>query len=140
MMKSMKRILVIAVAVLMAGCGLFDSGISWKSGRFMVYWIDLDSSSSLGYRYNDTSVQGIVEACVFAVGDDEKNIVVAQRPTEQPEVVNYYVVSKGKFSTRDPQAAVVGPMTEPEYRDLAAKSGLPKMKEVVPESVCRPQR
>ena len=124
----------IMAALLLTGCGLFDSGSNWRSGRFEVVWTDIDSDSHLAYRLDSRATLGIVESCVTAAGANKKFIAVKQLRAGQS---HYYVVEKALFDPlRDSRNAIQGPLTQAAYQSLGKSTALPALESVLPESAC----
>ena len=124
----------ITIAILLAGCGLFDSGSNWRSGKFEVIWIDVHTDSHLAYRLDSTTSIGVVESCVIAAGANEKYIVVKQIRAGH---VNYYAAEKAKFSPlKDSRDAINGPLTQAAYESLGNTIALPALESVLPVSAC----
>lgn len=136
MKRSFQLMVLTVLASLVCSCNLFDSGISWHSGRFQVEWVDTAPSSHLAYRLQSGDSLGIVEACVLAAGSDKRYVVVEQRPLQQPSVQLYYVLSTAGFNPLYPKQQLRGPLDLPAYDVLAKQLSLPSLQRVVPQSTC----
>jgi len=130
-------ITAMALVVSLTGCGLFDSGSNWKSGRYEVLWIDLHSDSHLAYRLDSSTSIEIVESCVFAAGANDQYIAVKQRQSGSTAVPMYYVVSKADYDpSQEPGRAVIGPLSEAEFERLGKRLVLPAL-EPISEAACK---
>lgn len=130
-------IATIVLGLAMGGCGLFDSGSNWSSGPFEVIWIDEHSDSHLAYRLDSTTSMRIVDRCVSAAGADERYIAVRQHPPGATAGLAYYVVVKDKYNpSREPREALIGPLSEAEFKSLGRRLALPALEPVLPEVAC----
>lgn len=130
-------ITAIVLGLVVGGCGLFDSGSNWSSGPFEVIWIDKHSDSHLAYRLDSTTSARIVDSCVSAAGANERYIAVRQHPPGATAGLAYYVVVKGKYSpSREPRDALIGPLSEAEFKSLGRRLALPALEPVLPEVAC----
>ena len=127
---------VLALALIVGGCGAFDSGTSWRSGNYRVGWIDQPSESVLGYEMGGGSSIRIAEPCVFAVGENQSFISFARMPASGAPLV--YVLAKAKYDpSRDPGEAVEGPLSSSEFERVARSRGFPLTRELFEPARCR---
>ncbi|GAB6197323.1 hypothetical protein PAGU2595_026500 [Lysobacter xanthus] len=126
----------LSAAVALAGCGLFDSGIEWEDGPFVVIWIDLFEQAHLAHRIDKTTSSSVTEPCVTAVGSNAA-VVVAERIPPGSRVSEFYVVYKSRFEWSKPESAwMTGPLSAPAYAALKAREPMPELNVVVPRAVC----
>jgi hypothetical protein len=124
------------LAAILTGCGLFDSGITWSSGKFEVLWIDLHSSSHLAYRLDSTTSVEVVESCVTAAGANDQYIAVKRLAPDSSQQT-YYIVARAKYKPlQDAADALIGPLSEVEFLALGRTSSLPPLKELLPVAAC----
>jgi hypothetical protein len=127
---------VLAASTLIAGCGLFDSGVRWQDGRFMVVWIDTPSSAHLAYKIEGETSMRVVDACVFAVASNERYITLERAATSD---MRYFVVDKLAYlPERERAKEVQGPMSKRAFDALRERLPLPLPQEVMPASMCNP--
>ena len=129
-----------AAALVVAGCGVFDSRLEWESGAYAVLWIDEPSNSKLSYRVHpDTSVP-VVDACVSAIADSPQFIGARQQPSAQDAGERYFVVRKQEFASGVyPTPSVAGPLSAAEYDALASRLKLPVLESVGIPGACDPK-
>jgi hypothetical protein len=123
------------LAGMLTGCGLFDSGSIWSSGRFEVLWIDLHSNSHLAYRLDSTTSVEVVESCVTAAGANDQYIAVKRLAPDSSEQT-YYIVARAKYKLQNSTDALTGPLSEAEFLALGRTSSLPPLKELLPVAAC----
>ena len=93
---------------------------------------------SLSFDTQDGGAQGIVGPTVFAVGQNEKYIVVKQHPAKDEfassfdrNVTNFFVVERvSSLNLSDPTVGLHGPMNEGEYKQFEANHKLPPFEKV----------
>jgi hypothetical protein len=133
----MKRTSLLLVAVLLGGCGLFDSGTLWISGPYKIYWIDSPSQSVLGYDLGGGSSVRVAEPCVFGVG--ENAMYIAFKRVGSSREINVYLLSKSKYdSAHELERALEGPFTQKEYQALMLARSLPAINELFSSDRCKP--
>lgn len=121
--------------VFFAGCD--SNGLSWdtywRSERYVLLAIDARAAMSLSFDEGDGTALGLVGATVFAIGSDDKYIVVKQHPSTDNfgafnrSITNYFVVERNSSpSYTERQKGVRGPLTRDEFEKLAATLSLPK--------------
>ena len=117
----------ITVCVLLGGCGLFDSGVVWRGGPYLLGWIDLPDEVTLSYDLGNGSSIGRIEARVFAVGWDGRYLVAKQHPKGNKNVTDYFIIdSKKDGPYADEKQAVDGPLTEAAFSQKSAEMDLPQ--------------
>ena len=111
----------------MAGCfGLFDSGIEWRGGPYVLTWIDDPNRVTLNYDSGKGSLPGRIEACVFAVGWDGRYLVAKQHPAGDKTITNFFIIDAQKDGLyADPGKIVVGPLSESEFIKKTQEMNLP---------------
>jgi len=122
---------VLLISACVAACALFDSGMPWRSGPYALMWIDLPDEVLLGYDEGAGSWTSLVEPRVFAVGADDRYVVVQQHPNGDGAVTSFFIVDRRANVPKRPKAAVTGPLTEREFRDKAASLRLPAFTKVL---------
>lgn len=120
------------LCALIAGCGLFDSGVEWRSGPYALLWIDTPDNVSLSYDLGSGSWAGRVEPQVFAVGANDQYIVAKQHPVHNKSRVDYYIVLRGEDSmSADSKKVVLGPLTTEEFDQKSKGLNLPQFGKVL---------
>ena len=118
--------IVIGLSALLSGCGLFDSGVVWRGGPYILGWIDLPDEVTLSYDLGDGASIGRIETCVFAVGWDGRYLVAKQHPAGDRTITNFFVVdaqADGPYA--DTRKVVIGPLSESEFAAKARELSLP---------------
>ena len=116
----------------LSGCGMFDSGVEWSDGPYELLWIDVSEQTSLNYDLGgDRGSLGLVDWTVYAVGSNDRYIVVKQHPNSNKAVTNYFIVDKSEIVPTDPGRAVFGPLTQAEFNAKASSIQLPKFTKVL---------
>jgi len=131
MCRSSTKLLACMVVCALSGCGLFDSGVEWRDGPFKLLWIDVAEQTSLNYEWGKHGAIGLVDWTVFAVGSNDRYIVVKQHPRGNKAVTNYFIVDKREALPTDLDRAVVGPLTQAEFTVQARSLPLPQFTKVL---------
>ncbi|HEY2685812.1 MAG TPA: hypothetical protein VGI93_20050 [Steroidobacteraceae bacterium] len=102
--------------------GLFDSGISWKSGRFQLLWIDLGDGGSIG----------LVDYTVYAGGSDADHIVIKQQRGEEKSITNFHIVDRNSHALPlHPERALTRPLTQGQFEETSKLTALPRFTTVL---------
>ncbi len=117
----MKLLITLTVCFVLSGCSKWSIDTEWRSGHFRLIAIDADSQMSL---IHEDSPVALVGPTVFAVGADEKHIVLKQHPAKDQgcfdfdrTVTLYFIVDRDK--------SVRGPMKKEEFEALSSSLKLP---------------
>lgn len=109
------------------GCGLWDSGIEWRGGSYILIWIDDPHATTLSYDLGGGTSVGRINEVVFSVGWDGRYVVAKQHPGGAKSVTNYFFIDSSKDQqSADPSDVVVGPLDENEFRARKKELGLPE--------------
>jgi hypothetical protein len=114
--------------IVLAACSEWSYDTQWKSGDFRLIAIDTLSQMTL---LHEPSSMFLVESTIFAVGDDEKHIVLKQHPSNEGgrefdrSVTNYFIVERDK--------TVRGPLTKEQFDALSNSLSLPPFTKVFDE-------
>jgi len=120
------------LCLLLAGCGLFDSGVVWRGGPYILGWIDLPDEVTLSYDLGKGASVGRIEARVFAVGWDGRYLVAKQHPSGDRTITNFFIIdSKEDGTYASPKKVVIGPLSEAEFEKKAAELSLPEFSKVL---------
>ena len=68
---------------------------------------------------------------VFAVGSDARFVVAKQYPSGDQTVTNYFMLDKRRTNVRSLESAIIGPLTESEFRAKAIDLALPPFTRVL---------
>ena len=124
--------LLIAVPLVLAGCGLFDSGVEWRGGHYVLLWIDTPENISVSRKLDGGNYIGRIDATVYALGWDGRYLVAKQHPKGDKGKINYFIIDGAADSDyAEPQKVVVGPLTEAEYLVWSSQLKLPKFSKVL---------
>ena len=123
----MKRVAATLITcVALVACSKWSIDTEWKSDAFRL--IAIDSKSQMSLIHEDSPVS-LVGPTVFAVGADERHIVLKQHPaTDQAatsfdrSITNFFVVSRDK--------RVRGPLKKEEFDLLSSSLSLPPFTKV----------
>jgi hypothetical protein len=123
---------MLLTASVLTSCGLVDSGVEWRGGRYALLWIDTAENISICRELGEGSWVGVVDSTVFAVGWDGRYLVAKQHPDNDRGITNYFIVDAG----RAPGAAnlteiVTGPLTASEFQLKNIELHLPKFSKVL---------
>ena len=130
---SLKNIALLAfMSLTSTGC-IFDSGSKKVAGRFILVWIDMPENQGLGEQseLNSSSSASIIPPYVFAVGHNNRYIIVKQHPTNGFEggfkmdtsFTNYYVVDMEVKDTMGVRRTT-GPLDLKEFSHLRKRLGI----------------
>ncbi|HMN47365.1 MAG TPA: hypothetical protein PKE27_22510 [Povalibacter sp.] len=120
------RLVLASLCLYMGACGLWNSGIEWRGGPYILIWIDDPSTPRLGYDLGEGTSVGRIDETVFAVGWDGRYVVAKQHPDGNKNVTNYFFIDSNNDQPHsDPGAVVVGPLNESEFSNKARELGLP---------------
>eukprot|EP01035_Chromulina_nebulosa_P029149 gene29149-38607_t len=118
----MKRLATfLFLGLVVTACSKWSIDTEWKSGAFRL--IAIDTKSQMSLIHEDSSVS-LVGPTIFAVGADEKHIVLKQHPAFDAAgtkfdraVTHYFIVERDK--------SVRGPLKKEEFDQLAVSLALP---------------
>jgi hypothetical protein len=117
---------VVLSCLALAACSKWSIDTEWKSGKFRLIAIDTKSQMSL---IHEERFVALVGPTVFAIGADEKHIVLKQHPALDDAgtkfdraITRYFVVGRDK--------SVRGPLKKEEFDQLAASLSLPPFTKV----------
>jgi hypothetical protein len=121
-----RRVLVLLSCLMVVACTKWSIDTEWKSGEFRLIAIDADSQMSLIHEASPVSLVG---PTVFAVGADEKHIVLKQHPAPDSagmkfdrSTTHYFIVGRDK--------SVRGPLKKEEFDELSRTLSLPAFSKV----------
>jgi hypothetical protein len=118
------------ILYVLSGCG----SLSEKKIISNYYLISTDYDNqtiSLEYKLNKPSDYiGVVDETVFAVGFNNKFIIIKQHPRKFPSapnklITNYYIVPIIDTPTLWPEKGVIGPLTESDFEKQRKIAGVP---------------
>jgi hypothetical protein len=129
--RHLRAILAMSVAALVTSCDTLSPDTYWHSGDYELIAVDVKGQMTLSIDLHNTGAIGIVGPTVFALGADDRYIVVKQHPAKDGfghfdrGVTNYFVVTRVAGSEADQEKAVQGPLSEVEFNRLRASDHLP---------------
>lgn len=131
-MRRLNCIALLLTLTHLTACGLFDSGVPWKSGPFQLLWIDLPDQVTLSYDVGNGASIGLVDYTVYAVGSNAHHIVVKQHPSGEKSITNFYIVDLNSSALPlHPELAVTGPLTRDQFDERAKLNALPRFTTVL---------
>ena len=123
----MRATIPVILFLAISGCGLFDSGVIWKGGPYILGWIDIPENVTVSYDLGKGTSIGRIDQCVFSVGWNGKYLVAKQHPGGDKTITNFYIIdAKKDNSNADPSKVVIGPLTEAQYLAKSKELKLPK--------------
>ena len=112
--------------LMLAACSKWSIDTEWKSGEFRLIAVDTKSQMTLIHEASPVSLVG---PTIFAVGADEKQLVLKQHPALDDAgtkfdraVTHYFIVGRDK--------SVRGPLKKEEFDRLASALSLPAFSKV----------
>lgn len=125
-MKRTLCLLCLFVALITA-CNEWSIDTYWESDGYRL--IAIDTRSQMNLIFEGDGGSSLIEPTVFAVGADEKHIVLKQHPysrfTIDRSQTYYFIVEKRSGNYEDRKAGVRGPLTMEEFDRLASSLSLP---------------
>ena len=133
----MRSALKSAIGLLAFGfcaCSRYALDTEWSSEEYRLIWIDSPVERCLVYDGANRHDLCLVEASIFAVGANERHIVVAQHPTKgfgyDGSITNYYIVDRiQRVVYSDRTNGVRGPLTRDQFLTLTTNLSLPPLSE-----------
>lgn len=124
---------LLAVTLLLAACDGLSLDTYWRSERYVLIAVDVKSQMSLSFGMKDGTAISLVGPTVFALGADEKHIVVKQHPAMDSaatsfdrSVTNYFIVERiESVNPVEREKHVRGPLKKEEFEVLAKSLSLP---------------
>ncbi|MFI5345166.1 MAG: hypothetical protein ACHQ51_02215 [Elusimicrobiota bacterium] len=113
---------LLLTASCLSGCSLIDSRTEWRSGRYVLMWIDEPNEVTLSYDLGDGAWKPLVDARVFAVGSDSHHIIAKQHPHGDKGITNYFILDTSDILK---SAGVTGPLSEAEFERKIKELNLP---------------
>jgi len=111
--------------------------VYWRSERYVVMEVDTPGQMNLAFDNRGGISLGLVGPTVFAVGADDRYIVVKQHPATDgfghydASVTNYFYVERTNSPDfRERRRRVIGPLSEQEFHGHAAALKLPSFQKV----------
>jgi hypothetical protein len=121
------RTIAFPCVLLLSACGLFDSGVEWRRGRYALMWVDSKNDMSLSVDQGHGGWAPIVPPVVFAVGANDDFIVAKQHPRGDTTITNYFIIPiEAPDSSLDPAKRVIGPLSNAAFGREARIRSLPK--------------
>lgn len=117
------KYLPIVLSLLLAGCS--DSGEKWRSGDYVVYWIDNTNERVLGYDVGDGAFIKRIDAKVKSVGANEGYISVVS--CQETKCSYFYIDRKIDHKYADSHESVSGPFNEEQFKSKSTELGLPTL-------------
>ena len=113
--------------------------IYWSDERYSLLALDSPGRMNLSF-YDEGYYSELVEPAVYAIGANEKYLVLKQHPelrgsgTFDKTITRYYIVARtGSSELEDRRRGVRGPLTQAEFEKLAATLPLPRINKTFPE-------
>lgn len=114
----MNKLVLLVLGLLILGC--YDVGYHKKlNDGYYISAIDIKENMSIGFKDGKYGI-GIISPTVFAVGQNEKFIIVKQRPKKglnsmQNDTTNYYIIPLRDKISRSAEKNLFGPMSKIEF-------------------------
>ena len=111
--------------------------VYWRSERYVAMEVDTPGQMNLAFDARDGISLGLVGPTVFAVGADDRYIVVKQHPATDgfghynQSVTNYFYIERTVSPDfRERQRRVIGPLSEQEFHERAATLKVPSFQKI----------
>lgn len=106
------------IVTLCFGCGR-EAYYKDLNGGYYISATGVDEDMSLGYQDGEYGI-GVIDATVFAVGQNNSFIVVKQHPRSFPDkpdkgVINYYIIPLKTKLTKSADKSFYGPLNLSEF-------------------------
>ena len=118
-------------------CDRMWPDVYWRSERYVAMEVDTPGQMNLAFDNRGGISLGLVGPTVFAVGADDRYIVVKQHPAKDgfghydASVTNYFYIERTDSPDfRERQRRVVGPLSEQDFHERAAALKLPSFQKV----------
>jgi hypothetical protein len=134
-----RAIFAMSMAALLTSCDALSPDTYWHSGDYELIAVDVKGQMTLSIDLHNGGAIGIVGPTVFALGADDRYIVVKQHPAKDGfghfdrGVTNYFVVTRVAGSEADQEKAVRGPLSADEFNRLLASAYLPPFTKTFPD-------
>lgn len=126
MKQQLRCLILLALVPLLSSC-MFDSGIEWRGGPYVLVWLDTSENTSLCRELGKGSWIGRVDSTVFAVGWDGRYLVAKQHPRGDRSKTNYFIVdAKNDTPYLNADEVTIGPLTALEFQQKTIEMKLPK--------------
>ena len=133
MMRLGKCLAALVASLVFLGCDGFSLDTYWRSGNYRLLAVDDLGQMSLVFPTGNGTGIGIVGPTVFAIGENEKFIVLKVHPSTDEfggfdrSVTHYFVVERtASPHLADAEKGVRGPFTKAEFDKLAVTQSFPK--------------
>jgi len=132
----MRTSLRVAAAFIVLGlwvaCSLFESGILWQDGPYVLRKTDKAEDVQLFYSAGSGVWLKRVGPTVFSVGYDGDYVVAKQHPAGDKSITNYFIVDAQRDSLSvEARDVVIGPLSEYEFKEKAQELNLPPFSKVI---------
>ncbi|HET9058268.1 MAG TPA: hypothetical protein VFN30_15595 [Chitinophagaceae bacterium] len=94
-------------------------------GRYYLVAVDVPQDLDLSYKLEDGSYIGVVRETVFAVGFNDKYIIVKQHPFNNRAITNYYIVPIYKENILSPEKGVSRALTLEQFNEKRKELRIP---------------
>jgi hypothetical protein len=125
-------ILTIGAVSVLTGCDALSPDTYWRSGDYELVAIDVKGQMMLAVDLHNGGSIGIVGPTVFALGADDRYIVVKQHPAKDgfgnfdQTITHYFIVTRISGSAEEKEKGVRGPLSKNEFDGLAVSNSLPR--------------
>ena len=129
--------LLLVTAFLIAGCDRWSLDTHWRSGNFRL--VAVDSPGQMTLIESGEKETELVGPTIYAVGSDERFVIVAQHPATNrfgdcdKSVSYYYIIHRDPDGGPSKNERVRGPLGKPEFDALSASLSLPSFTKVFNE-------
>lgn len=125
----MAKMLIVLISLFISGCLGTAYELELENGYYLLA-VDTRSDMSLGTTLSGDIGVGVIDATVFAVGQNSNLIVVKQHPKISPQVIdkaitNYYIIPLHKPVSKSKENNYYGPMSKTEFDKMLKKLNEP---------------
>ena len=129
--------LLLITAFLIVGCDRWFLDTYWRSGNFRL--VAVDSPGQMALIESGEKGEELVGPTIYAVGSDERFVIVAQHPAKNrfgdcdKSVTYYYIINRDPDGGPFKSERVRGPLSKPDFDALSASLSLPTLTKVFNE-------
>lgn len=131
MIATIRGLILVSAVALLADCDGWSMDSYWHSDDYLLIAVDTKGQMNLSVDVGNGGAVGIVGPTVFALGANDKYIVVKQHPATDHfghfdrTVTNYFVVTRMSGPALEKENGVRGPLTKDQFDQLATSLSLP---------------
>lgn len=126
------KLLMMGLAPLLSSCGLVEK--KHLVGNYYLVAANAPEQMEIIFNSNpgERQSQKRIGETVYAVGWNDDYLVAKQHPRNDRRIENYYYLEiRRDYEFAAPNASVIGPLTEAEFKRRKAQLGLPEFRMII---------